>query len=682
MYQFVLTFFSGIVLTIGLIYLGVVLLKKDKINNLLFGLLSFVSGVYYLSYLFHPFEGFLTLFFATIMFVLFPWYLAYESGFVKKKILWVISITGALYYVFALLIHFYGLPNIKYVFSYSVYLLTIFYCIRSIKHIIKNRKKLMWPVIIISGYYTLFTVEEIFYDIMGKALPWRQYTNFTYLDLFPIIIVSFKILLLINDQINKSGLEKEVDFYQKNIVNILNQTRRFVLTLDLNGDIRFANTHFLNYCNLNNSVINKGLDEFISRSDEKQFFDILLDPAIESGEMISKLNICNNEFTVTWSFLKMKEKPLSQNKNIISLFGSNITQQIKTENQLREAYENLEAIKNKLQAENIQLQNNTLNGNHYDTLIGKSPNFNYVLNRIEDVAKLNVTVLLEGETGVGKEVVANTIHKRSRRKDQPFIKVNCAAIPLELIESELFGYEKGAFTGADHTKRGLFELAHKGTLFLDEIGDLPMSMQPKLLRALQEGEIQRLGAEKVIKIDVRILAATNRSLDEEVKLGNFRSDLYYRINVFPITTPPLRKRKEDIPLLVEYFITNFNKKYSRNITTISESLMDTLVNYSWPGNIRQLRNVLERAVITSSESVLKLANPLPLETELFVPDNNKPSSLNLGSLEDFEKSYITKVLNHCNWKIAGKDGSAVILGLPPSTLRSKMKKLGITPVST
>ncbi|MGB5482853.1 MAG: sigma 54-interacting transcriptional regulator, partial [Eudoraea sp.] len=293
---------------------------------------------------------------------------------------------------------------------------------------------------------------------------------------------------------------------------------------------------------------------------------------------------------------------------------------------------------------------------------------------------LNVPVLLEGETGVGKELFASAIHDKSARKENSFIKVNCAAIPSELMESELFGYEKGAFTGAEKRKKGMFELADKGTLFLDEIGDLPLSLQPKLLRALEDGEIQLLGAEVFKKVNVRIVAATNRSLEEEVEKGRFRSDLYYRINVFPITIPPLRQRKSDIPLLVKAFVNSFNSQYHKDIVQISESLMDDLISYTWPGNVRQLRNVIERAVITSSESRLRLADPLPLTSEAtaFDPQNSHSNIANQAlTLEECERLHITNILEQCNWKISGKSSASEILDLPSSTLRSKMKKLGI-----
>jgi transcriptional regulator with GAF, ATPase, and Fis domain len=285
--------------------------------------------------------------------------------------------------------------------------------------------------------------------------------------------------------------------------------------------------------------------------------------------------------------------------------------------------------------------------------------------------------LLEGETGVGKELFATAIHQKSLRKNKPFIKVNCAANPVQLLESELFGFERGAFTGADRLKRGLFELANEGTLFLDEIGELPVSLQPKLLRALQEGEIQRLGSEKTIKVNVRIVAATNLNLEKEVEAGRFRTDLFYRINVFPITVPPLRQRKEDIPLLVKEFTELFNVKYNKSIKQIPGSLMDEFVNYQWPGNIRQLRNVIERAVVTSSEVVLRLADPLPQLTNGHSKSELISSSGKLSTLEECERLHILNVLEKCQWQISGEQGAAEILDLPASTLRSKMKKLGI-----
>lgn len=678
--DYIFILFAGITLTIALEYSGLGLIKKSNTKNIIFGLFAFASGMYYLLIGLHFHSRPLILFFATSMFILFPWYLAYESGFIRKRLLWVITVVGASYYASALLIQSLSLPNFRYIFSYSAYLLTILYCLGCVRYVKKEHKNLFWPFVIMTAYYAVFTVEEILNDFFGMALPWRKFFSFTYLDLFPILVITFKLVLIIRYLISRPKLENEVDFYKNNINDILNQSEQFALSLDLNGTIKFANTYFLEFFNPENNIIQSKFNQYIEDDKQEEFFNTIFNSEVKSGKIVSKLKTLKGSPSVAWSFVKMKDNSTTNKDNVVLLFGADITKQIEVENQLRKTNEDLKLLKDKIHSENIQLKNFIKNDTATDKLVGSSPNFNYVINRVDDVANLDVTVLLEGETGVGKELIANAIHSKSKRKEKPLIKVNCAAIPLDLLESELFGYEKGAFTGADRLKKGMFELANEGTLFLDEIGDLPMSVQPKLLRALQEGEIQRLGSEKTLKIDVRILAATNRNLGDEVKAGNFRSDLFYRVNIFPITIPPLRKRKEDIPILIESFIATFNEKYSKNIHQISEPLMDELIEYSWPGNIRQLRNIIESAVITSSGAIFKLDNALPvIDSSLFIEPNlpfNK--SLNkLGSLEEIERHHITHILKHCNWKIAGKSGAAEILKLPPSTLRSKITKLGI-----
>jgi chemotaxis protein methyltransferase CheR len=547
-----------------------------------------------------------------------------------------------------------------------------------VRFIIKNKNVPLWPFIVVTTYYILFTIEEVTSNSVAFILPWRKLISFAYLDLFPIIIIAFKLTLLIYDHWIKTTLEKEVSFYKNNISTILNQTKKFVVSLNLDGNIIFVNPYFQEFFQTDAQLLNISFEQLLSKETLIEFRKEIFERKESRGDIVCEIKSVQGIRTIAWSYVRLKGDLSRKNKQYITLFGTDISPQIEAKEKLSTAYKQLEVLKNKLQAENIQLRNDTLSNNNQTSIIGKSPNFMYVLNRVEDVANLDVPVLLEGETGVGKEVIAIAIHKKSQRKDLPFIKVNCAAIPLELIESELFGFEKGAFTGADRLKKGMFELANKGTIFLDEIGELPLSVQPKLLRALQEGEIQRLGAEKVIKLDVRILAATNRNLQDEIEQGRFRSDLYYRINVFPITVPPLRIRKPDIPLLVKAFCDEFSRKYSKDIKQVSQSLMDDMVDYSWPGNIRQLRHVIERAVITSSVSILKLANPLPTEVDLPLYNSNPLQKVKeLGSLEMFERDYITQVLVHCHWVISGKDGAAKILDLPPSTLRSKMKKLGI-----
>jgi transcriptional regulator with GAF, ATPase, and Fis domain len=282
---------------------------------------------------------------------------------------------------------------------------------------------------------------------------------------------------------------------------------------------------------------------------------------------------------------------------------------------------------------------------------------------------MNTTVLILGETGTGKDLIAAAIHGMSPRKDRPLITVNCAALPANLIESELFGREKGAFTGADTLQVGRFEVAQGSTLCLDEIGELPLEVQAKLLRVIQHNEFERLGSSHTIKVDVRIIATTNRDLEEEARRGRFRQDLYYRLNVFPITVPPLRQRKEDIPLMVQAFIERYSRKLGKQITSIQKETMKALQDYPWPGNVRELESVIERAVILCPGPVLQLADKL----EIISP----PLSSTMRTLEETERNQILKILSETRWRIEGKDGAAAILGLHPSTLRARMHKLGI-----
>jgi transcriptional regulator with GAF, ATPase, and Fis domain len=280
-----------------------------------------------------------------------------------------------------------------------------------------------------------------------------------------------------------------------------------------------------------------------------------------------------------------------------------------------------------------------------------------------------------GETGSGKELIARAIHNRSPRFDRPFIPINCAAIPHELLESELFGHEKGAFTGAIAQKIGRFEMADKGTLFLDEVGDIPPLLQPKLLRVLQEHEFERIGSGRTHQVNVRIVAATNRNLEEMVARNEFRSDLYYRLNVFPIDLPPLRRRQEDIPALVEYFVDFFSSRMGKQIVSIPEETLEAFTSYSWPGNIRELQNMLERAVILANDGVLP--NPLP-------PTPMRPIAEVAGSmtLRDYERALILQTLEGCSWAVGGPNGAAVRLGLKRTTLYQRIKRLGIKPPST
>ncbi len=316
------------------------------------------------------------------------------------------------------------------------------------------------------------------------------------------------------------------------------------------------------------------------------------------------------------------------------------------------------------------LEEELITTHQFEEIIGESSGLKRILKQVENVAATDATVLILGETGTGKELIARALHRLSPRRGHAFVKLNCSAIPTGLLESELFGHEKGAFTGAIAQKIGRLELAHQGTFFLDEVGDLPLELQPKILRALQEKEFERVGGTRTIPINVRLVAATNRDLAKMVSAGQFRSDLYYRLRVFPITIPPLRERRDDIPLLIRYFLSSHSKRMARHIETIPAHTMQTLVKWHWPGNVRELENFIERSVILSPGPVLRA----PLAELEAVEESPRPVDANL---EAAEREHILRILRQCKGMIGGANGAAERLGLKRTTLNSKMKKLGI-----
>jgi len=345
----------------------------------------------------------------------------------------------------------------------------------------------------------------------------------------------------------------------------------------------------------------------------------------------------------------------------------------------------MEHEKTRLQTQNEYLQEEIKQFHHFDEIVGRSATLNSVLDQVRLVSPADSTVLILGETGTGKELIARAIHFTSSRRERPLIKVNCAALPASLIESELFGHEKGAFTGATEKRIGRFELANGGTIFLDEIGELPPEVQIKLLRVLQEREFERIGASSAMRVDIRVIAATNRDLNQAVAESKFRRDLFYRLNVFPIVMPPLRQRPEDIPLLVHYFVQRHAARIGRSITQVPAATMARLTAYSWPGNIRELENVIERAVILSSGPDLELASELiPAIADTVRDTSMAGPATDTGtvtppdrSLAHIEKEHILEVLERTNWRIGGPNGAAAILRLNASTLRSRMKKFGL-----
>ncbi len=378
------------------------------------------------------------------------------------------------------------------------------------------------------------------------------------------------------------------------------------------------------------------------------------------------------------NFNKILEQTVDERTKELTSSNLQLTQEIgerkKAEKSLHVAYDEIKHLKDRLQAENVYLQQEVDQQYNFGEIIGNSTALSQVFTQVEQVAPMNATVLLLGETGTGKGVVARAIHSRSTRKNRPLITVNCTTLPAALIESELFGRERGAYTGSDVRQIGRFELADGGTIFLDEIGDMPLDLQCKLLRVIQDGEFERLGSPRTIKVDVRIIAATNRNLEEEIKNGRFREDLFYRLNVFPITMPSLRQRKEDIGLLVNHFVDKFNKKIGKKIDNVSSNTLNTLQQYHWPGNVRELESVIERAVIISQGNSLQVLDRFDTPHK----QEEVQAGQEVMALCELEHDHILQVLKKTGWRIEGNNGAALLLGLNASTLRARMRKFGIT----
>jgi transcriptional regulator with GAF, ATPase, and Fis domain len=392
---------------------------------------------------------------------------------------------------------------------------------------------------------------------------------------------------------------------------------------------------------------------------------VALVPLVIANDVLGACTFSNLEDSKTWT-----DRELSDLKVVAELFG-NVVVRVRADESLNRALTELQKVSERLQAENVYLRDEIRSSHGFHEFVGESDALIRCLKQVEQVSRTGTTVLIQGETGTGKELIARAVHELSPRNGRPLVKVNCAALPANLIESELFGHEKGAFTGAIASKKGRFDLADGGTIFLDEIGDFPLELQGKLLRVLQEGEFQRVGGSETIKVDVRLIAATNRNLIDAVDNGEFRADLYYRINTFPIFLPALRERIGDIRLLAEHFVRIHSQQLGKQVTSISASMLEKMEAYPWPGNVRQLEGVIQRALISATGDSLDLVEGLEASG---TADERNPAV----DLRGMEKEHIEKVLRASNWMIAGDGGAAIRLGLPPSTLRSKMKKLGIT----
>ncbi len=446
----------------------------------------------------------------------------------------------------------------------------------------------------------------------------------------------------------------------------------FIAVINSKGKIVLANRAAAEVCGSEvEEVIGRSLYACIAPDDLVRVVEIVQITLVH-GLSVSNAEckvICRDGVTRT---LRFSLQPLILESGERGLVGTaeDVTERKEAEAKLRKALAEVERLKNQLQAENIYLKDEIEINHNLGEIVGESAALKKALHLVERVAATGATVLILGETGTGKELFARAIHDLSVRKDGPFIKVNCGAIPAGLIESELFGHEKGAFTSAIKQRLGRFELANEGTIFLDEIGDLPLDLQTRLLRVLQEGAFERVGGTRTIKTNARVVVATNHNLSQRIRSGEFREDLYYRLGAFSILLPPLRERPEDIPLLALHFIKKYNAKLGKKIEIVPQQLIGALQAYHFPGNVRELENIIERAVILSTEPTLQM--------EVLLNSSRHTAAEYPQTLEEVERSHIARVLADCNWRIEGPQGAAKRLGLHPSTLRSRMRKLSIS----
>jgi PAS domain S-box-containing protein len=564
--------------------------------------------------------------------------------------------------------YFYRISGSRNTLSYIADLLSvlilIYFADASLRLWKRGEKK---RAIIIGGSTIIFMIAAGIHTplVDMNVLPPPYLITFAYM--FIVLAMAFEISYSV---VRSSQLAKEVLTNERRWRHLLENVQLFVVGLDLEGNVNYINPYFIVQSgHSSKDVMGKNwFDHFIlekGQESSKQNFQKFLNenhlPFFETELVFNNKRIR----TVNWSNVRLFS---SEGKVTGTLsIGSDITDQ-------NIAFEEIKQLKNRLQQENIYLKQEIRLEKEHREIVAQSDEIKYALSRVEQVAPTDMNVLIEGETGVGKELFARAIHQASKRNDQPMIKINCAAIPANLLESELFGYEKGAFTGASNRRPGRFEIADKSTLLLDEIGEIPPEIQPKLLRVIEEGAFERLGGNKTINVNVRIIAATNRVLKDDVVSGRFREDLYYRVSSFPISVPPLRKRADDIPLLVEIFVDQFSQEMGKKITQIPKPIMNKLVDHDWPGNVRELCNVIERAVLATSGETLDLS-------EILLSKKNQESDQDdkdFLSLEEMERNYINRVLESCQGRIDGEKGAAKILKMHPNTLRNRMIKLGIS----
>lgn len=663
---------AGVSLAMGSISLFIGFKRNDR-TDLIFGVMGMCLFVFFLippvGFILHdqppyPDSILIKRIFIYVYYALIPWFIAYFTGFKNRKPAYLIAGLVVMGYAMMFFTAEDRPKPLWSLISVTVFGAILVYGLWASVWQYKqaDRVKARWLLVSMLIFGILFLLTAINQlSFMESVLNMKLFYPMHFHSILFMLIMGLRVVV---DVFEKYRLERQLRTSERRWQSLMQNAHVFVLELNKNGDIEFINDfglRALGYKQASEVTGKNWFDSFLSFSESVSAKGIYEGVLQGSSLPYFKNKIRGrhgNEMTISWAnFATFNDEGKLSGATCIGRDVSSEESAQVLVNQLK-----LELEKERIQAVNSNAQ-------MPKEIIGTGKAIGYVFQKAQQVAGTHAPVLIEGETGVGKDLLADFIYQTSLRKDAPFIKVNCGALPKDLIEDELFGHEKGAFTSAIQARKGRFELADGGTIFLDEIGELPLAMQPKLLRVLQSGEFERIGGMSTIKVDVRVIAATNRDMAREVQQGNFRDDLFYRINVFPITIPPLRKRPEDLVLLINHFIAQESKKYNKQVEQLSKADLHRLMEYSWPGNIRELKNVIERSVIATQGKTLAL--------EWFIDKLNLEEPKPTGALEQIERTHILKVMVESRWRINGEGGAAEKLEMHPNTLRSKMKKLGI-----
>lgn len=665
----------GVSLAMGSVYLYLGSLRKSH-TYLLFGIMGITLFVFYVlpppGYILYdtpPYDSGLLVkrIFIFLYYGITPWFILAYSGYPRKWPAYLISLVAVVCYI--LMVFTPASPEKP--FWAKIALLNFggifFLGMVSARWLqVQSRRAAAWSLyavmIAYAGLFILTVFNQLTKGALSEYFNMKLFFPMHFHSLFFMLIMGQHLVL---DLFEKFKLEEDLRKTEARWTSFMTNSPFLILELDVKGRIVFLNDYgakLLGYDYPSEAVMLNWFDSFLPHADRpvhRRLYDQVMSgqTTLPPGHKSTVKPRQGDNIIFSWSTFLIPDA--GGNIRNMMCIGKNVTDEEK-------AGRLVEQLKSELLKEQLPVSKNV--GYTDAEIIGSSQALAYALQKAMQVAKTHAPVLLEGETGVGKELFANLVHNNSARSDKSFIKVNCGALPKELIEDELFGHEKGAFTSAIQVRKGRFELADGGTLFLDEIGELPIDMQPKLLRVLQSGEFERIGGQKTIRVDVRVIAATNRNLSAEVQHNNFRSDLYYRLNVFPITIPALRKRKEDLPQLIQYFIARESKKYNKVFQQVSHADMQRLLDHDWPGNIRELSNVVERSVIIGEGTTIRF--------DWWDAEASATGSYD-NRLERIERDHILAVMEKCNWKINGENGAAEMLDMNPNTLRSRMKRLGI-----